>query len=157
VSAQAHAGLRVKRVYEPPEAADGLRVLVDRLWPRGLSKDKARVDLWLKDVAPSDALRRRVHAGAVPGAAFARAYAEELEREPARSAALGLMAHIAAETVTLLYAARDQERNNAVVLQAWLAAGRAASDAKPARPPGRPAPPRQQPSSAGRRPRAKPR
>jgi uncharacterized protein YeaO (DUF488 family) len=53
--------LRIKRVYEPPDTADGVRVLVDRLWPRGLSREKAKIDLWLKDIAPSDTLRRRFH------------------------------------------------------------------------------------------------
>jgi uncharacterized protein YeaO (DUF488 family) len=53
--------IRLKRVYEPPAASDGTRILVDRLWPRGISKDKARIDLWLKDIAPSGALRKRFH------------------------------------------------------------------------------------------------
>jgi len=53
--------LRIKRVYEPPDAADGVRVLVDRLWPRGLSRERAKIDLWLKEIAPSDALRREFH------------------------------------------------------------------------------------------------
>ena len=53
--------LRIKRVYEPPDTADGVRVLVDRLWPRGLSREKAKIDLWLKDIAPTDTLRRRFH------------------------------------------------------------------------------------------------
>lgn len=55
------ASLKLKRVYEAPEASDGTRILVDRLWPRGIAKDKARIDLWLKDIAPSDALRKRFH------------------------------------------------------------------------------------------------
>ena len=54
-------GFRIKRVYEPAAEDDGLRVLVDRLWPRGIAKEKARIDLWLKDIAPSEALRRRFH------------------------------------------------------------------------------------------------
>jgi uncharacterized protein YeaO (DUF488 family) len=57
----ARQNLRIKRVYEPAETADGVRILVDRLWPRGLSREHARIDLWLKEIAPSDALRRRFH------------------------------------------------------------------------------------------------
>ena len=113
--------LRVKRIYEPPSSEDGLRVLVDRLWPRGIRKDAARIDIWLKDVAPSDALRRRAHSEGV-GEAFAVAYARELEAEPARSAAQGLLERVATERVTLLYASRDTEHNNAVALRAWLEA-----------------------------------
>ena len=155
--ARARSLVRVKRVYEPPADADCLRVLVDRLWPRGLSKDKARVDLWLRDVAPSDALRRRVHAGEAPGAAFARAYADELEQEPAHSAARALLQRVGAEAVTLLYAARDPVHNNAVVLRAWLAARLGATAAKRAHPVRRPASHRPRPASAGRRRRAIPR
>ncbi|HML14993.1 MAG TPA: DUF488 family protein [Xanthobacteraceae bacterium] len=111
---------RVKRIYAPAEAGDGLRVLVDRLWPRGISKDKARIDLWLKDVAPSDALRRRVHAD--PGAwdAFVLDYAHELAREPGHGAAAELRKHLRKGPVTLLYAARNETHNNAVALKQLL-------------------------------------
>lgn len=114
--------IRVKRVYEPPGDEDGLRVLVDRLWPRGLSKDKARIDLWLKDLAPSDALRRRVHADPSEWEAFVADYHRELGAEPARSAVAELRVRLAREPVTLLYAARDEDRNNATVLRDWLEA-----------------------------------
>ena len=73
------SSLRLKRVYEQPEAGDGMRILVDRLWPRGLAKAKARIDLWLKDIAPSDALRKRFHAKPDDWGAFCAAYAAELE------------------------------------------------------------------------------
>ena len=107
---------RLRRIYAPAEAGDGLRVLVDRLWPRGIAKDKARIDFWLKDVAPSDALRRRVHADPSAWDAFVLDYAHE----PARSAAEELRKHLRKGPVTLLYAARDEEHNNAVALKRLL-------------------------------------
>ncbi|MFI5013567.1 MAG: DUF488 domain-containing protein [Hyphomicrobiales bacterium] len=113
-------GLRIKRVYEPAAASDGVRVLVDRLWPRGLSKEKARVDLWLKDIAPSDMLRRQMHGGEIGWDQFEAAYSAELAREPARSAAQALIDRIEHGRVTLLYAARDETRNNAVALKRWI-------------------------------------
>jgi uncharacterized protein YeaO (DUF488 family) len=118
--------MRIRRVYAPPGEGDGTRVLVDRLWPRGIAKAAARVDLWLPDVAPSTALRQRLHA-APPGTAgpwrrFVADYARELEEEPARSAALQLLERLASGPVTLLYAARDEAHNNAVALSGWLAA-----------------------------------
>jgi uncharacterized protein YeaO (DUF488 family) len=111
---------RIKRVYASAEPGDGLRVLVDRLWPRGISKDKAKIDLWLKDVSPSDALRRRVHADPSAWDAFVLDYAHELAREPARSAADELRKHLRKGPVTLLYAARNEEHNNAVALKRLL-------------------------------------
>jgi uncharacterized protein YeaO (DUF488 family) len=114
--------VRIKRVYEPPAAEDGARILVDRLWPRGIAKDKAKIEVWLKDVAPSDALRRRVHADPAAWDMFVLDYGRELMEEPARSAAEALLGRIAREPVTLLYAARDEARNNAVALKNWLEA-----------------------------------
>jgi uncharacterized protein YeaO (DUF488 family) len=111
---------RVKRVYEPAAKADGLRVLVDRLWPRGLTKEKAKVDLWLKELAPSDALRRFVHDDPDRWDEFVTAYASELEREPAQTAVAALRTQVKTRPVTLLYAARNQIRNNAVALKGWL-------------------------------------
>ncbi|OAP43277.1 hypothetical protein AU381_27155 [Sinorhizobium glycinis] len=110
----------LKRVYEAPEASDGTRILVDRLWPRGIAKDKARIDLWLKDIAPSDALRKRFHGKPEDWEAFSAAYAAELEGEAAQEGVRELHARIAEGPVTLLYAARDESRNNAVALKAWL-------------------------------------
>jgi len=119
--ASAHA-LRVKRVYAVAEEDDGLRILVDRLWPRGMTREKARVDLWLKDVAPSNELRRQFHGHPDHWAAFTAAYREELAREPARQAAASIIDKLATSAVTLLYAARDEAHNNAVALRDWLAA-----------------------------------
>ncbi len=112
--------LCLRRVYEPPGKDDGARILVDRLWPRGISKEKARIDLWLKDISPSDALRKRFHAKPAEWQAFCSAYAAELEREPAQSAALELFERLKRGPVTLLYAARDERHNNAVALRAWI-------------------------------------
>jgi len=114
------AGLGVKRVYAPADASDGTRILVDRLWPRGMSKDKARIDIWLKDIAPSDTLRRRVHAKQATWDQFVVDYGRELAREPGARAAQELLARIVREPVTLLYAARDETHNNAIALKAWL-------------------------------------
>lgn len=89
------ASLLLKRVYEAPEASDGMRVLVDRLWPRGIAREKAEIDLWLKDIAPSDALRKRFHGKPEDWAAFCANYAEELEGAAAQAAVVelgGLMA-----------------------------------------------------------------
>jgi uncharacterized protein YeaO (DUF488 family) len=113
--------LRLKRVYEAPQKSDGLRVLVDRLWPRGLSKDKAKVDLWLKDIAPSDDLRHRFHAKPEKWAEFKVAYAKELKEPAAQAAVEQLIEALAGRPVTLLYAARDEEHNNATALRDWLA------------------------------------
>jgi uncharacterized protein YeaO (DUF488 family) len=114
------ASFRIKRIYDAPAPDDGKRILVDRLWPRGISKDRARLDQWLRDVAPSDSLRQRVHGD--PGAweQFVFEYSIELGQEPAASAAKILLALAHDGPVTLLYGARDTQRNNAVALQAWL-------------------------------------
>ncbi len=111
---------RIKRVYEPATDDDGLRVLVDRLWPRGIAKEKARIDLWLKDIAPSEALRRRFHGDPSKWHEFVAAYDGELKREPASAAVASLREHLRSQPVTLLYAARDETRNNAVALKEWL-------------------------------------
>jgi uncharacterized protein YeaO (DUF488 family) len=113
-------GLAVKRVYEPAAAGDGLRVLVDRLWPRGISKNEARIDLWLKAIAPSDALRRRVHDGKLSWSGFTAAYRRELAQEPAKSATAELRELFRRQRVTLLYGSRDEINNNAVALKRWL-------------------------------------
>lgn len=110
---------RLKRVYEPPAADDGLRVLVDRLWPRGLSKSDAKVDLWLRDVAPSHELRREFHDRPDAWSAFVDAYAKELEGPLAR-AALAELTRCDADAITLLFAARDERHNNAAALLDYL-------------------------------------
>jgi uncharacterized protein YeaO (DUF488 family) len=111
---------RLKRVYEAPSHDDGTRVLVDRLWPRGLAKEKARIDLWLKDISPSDALRKRFHGHPDDWDAFLAAYFAELTGEAAQEAVRMVMERLKEGPVTLLYAARDEQRNNAVALLIWL-------------------------------------
>ena len=117
--------IRVKRIYEASEAGDGMRILVDRLWPRGIAKAKAQVDLWLKEIAPSDALRKRFHAKPELWVDFCATYAKELQAEPAAAAVRELRRLARKGPVTLLYAARDEEHNNAVALKAWLTRRRA--------------------------------
>lgn len=114
------AALRLKRVYDAAEPSDGTRILVDRLWPRGISKDKARIDLWLKDVSPSEALRRRVHGDPEAWDQFVIDYAAELAMPQAQAAVAELRALMAKGPVSLLFAARTVERNNAVALASWL-------------------------------------
>ncbi len=109
----------VKRVYEKPVRADGARVLVDRLWPRGVRKEA--VHTWLKELAPSDELRRWFHARPQNWEMFRRRYLKELSRSPA-AAALEELYSLAERRsqVTLLFASRDVEHNNAVVLKQLL-------------------------------------
>jgi uncharacterized protein YeaO (DUF488 family) len=109
-------GVRIKRIYEPAAKDDGLRILVDRLWPRGIAKAKAHIDLWLRDLAPSDALRHMVHDDPSTWGEFVKAYGRELKQEPAKSAVAELRKTLRGRRVTLLYAARDEEHNNAVAL-----------------------------------------
>jgi len=110
----------VKRVYELPDPSDGTRILVDRLWPRGISRDKARIDLWLRDLAPSDTLRKRFHGHPDDWDAFLAAYFVELEGTAAREATAAVVDRSRDGRVTLLYAARDEHRNNAIALKLWL-------------------------------------
>ena len=114
--------VRARRVYEPAEQSDGRRVLVDRLWPRGLSKERARLDEWLKAVAPSDELRRWYGHEPARFAEFTRRYEAELE-DPERAEALShLSEEVRSGPVTLLTATRDLERSEAAVLVARLRA-----------------------------------
>ncbi|WP_442954859.1 DUF488 domain-containing protein [Pelomicrobium sp.] len=108
----------MRRVYDPPREEDGLRVLVDRLWPRGLSKEAARVDLWLKDIAPSDALRKWYGHEPSRWDEFRRRYFAELEAHRERLEELRQQARRG--RVTLLFGARDEEHNNAVALRQYL-------------------------------------
>jgi uncharacterized protein YeaO (DUF488 family) len=110
--------LFLKRVYEPPAKDDGLRVLVDRLWPRGVKKDEAAVDLWLKDIAPSPELRRWF--GHVPRKwqEFSRRYRAELSGKASEIETL--RKRVGRARVTLLYGAKDTEHNQAVVLKRFL-------------------------------------
>jgi uncharacterized protein YeaO (DUF488 family) len=108
--------IQLKRAYEPSSSNDGQRVLVDRLWPRGLRKADARLDRWLKDVAPSEGLRRWFGHEPSRFPEFARRYRRELRADAAR-ATLSELARLAANhDVTFLYAAHDAAHNNAVVL-----------------------------------------
>jgi uncharacterized protein YeaO (DUF488 family) len=112
--------LRIKRVYKPPDDGDGVRVLVDRLWPRGLSRERARIDLWPKEIAPSDTLRRLFHDDPAGWEEFKAAYYAELGQPAAQAAVRSLLDLLSREPVTLLFAARDEDRNNAVALKEWL-------------------------------------
>jgi uncharacterized protein YeaO (DUF488 family) len=110
----------IRRAYEATTPNDGTRVLVDRLWPRGLSKERAQVNLWLKDVAPSTELRKWYGHDPAKFAAFRARYLHELEAEPGR-AALGQLRELAHEgPVTLVFGARDVEHSEAAVLQDLL-------------------------------------
>ncbi len=112
--------IRVHRVYEPLGRGSDVRVLVDRLWPRGVKKDGAPFSEWAKDAAPSAELRRWVHEDPSRWAAFVRRYEAELDACP--EAWRPLLAHARDGDLTLLYAARDAERNNAVALARYLEA-----------------------------------
>ncbi|MGO1315833.1 MAG: DUF488 domain-containing protein [Cellulomonadaceae bacterium] len=109
----------VKRVYAPVGSDDGLRVLVDRLWPRGESKDRAHLDLWLKDVAPSTELRRWFGHDPQRFEEFARRYRAELDATPGPVAELRSLVETRPR-VTLLFSAHDDAHNNAVVLAQYL-------------------------------------
>jgi uncharacterized protein YeaO (DUF488 family) len=111
--------LRIKRIYEPPDEADGTRVLVDRVWPRGMTKERAAVDLWLKEIAPSPALRKWFGHDPKRWPQFQSRYRAELDRNTAVGHLLELMIK---GKVTLLYAAHDVSHNHAVVLIEYMAA-----------------------------------
>ena len=111
-------GIRVKRVYEPPAPDDGKRFLVDRLWPRGLRKEALRLDGWLKELAPSDELRRWFGHDPAKWEEFRRRYFLELQARPEAWRPLRKAAREG--TVTLLFSARDGEHNNAVALKSFL-------------------------------------
>ena len=110
--------IAIKRVYEAPAEDDGLRVLVDRLWPRGLSKEKVKADLWLKDVAPSHELRRWFHHESALWEEFRKRYAAELDGQ--QQAVQELLKLAEKGKVTLLFSARNEEQNQAVVLRDYL-------------------------------------
>jgi len=111
--------IRIKRVYEQPANDDGYRILVDRLWPRGLTKQRAKVDVWMKQIAPSDALRKWFGHEAEKWAEFARRYRGELAKNK------GLLKEVKRlerehGTVTLLYGRKDEKQNQAVLIAAAL-------------------------------------
>ena len=111
----------LKRIYESPAPSDGTRVLVDRLWPRGLSKDRAAVDQWLRDLAPSDVLRKWFHTHTEAWPLFRKRYLKELA-QPESAAALNILYSLAnrRKRLTLLFASKNEEQNNAVVLKDLL-------------------------------------
>jgi uncharacterized protein YeaO (DUF488 family) len=111
----------LKRAYEKPSRSDGTRVLVDRLWPRGIKKEAAALDAWLRDVAPSDELRRWFHAHPALWLVFRKKYLAELS-VPAASKALQRLYELAdsSRQLTLVFASRNQEHNNAVILKQLL-------------------------------------
>ncbi|ALC15349.1 hypothetical protein DSOUD_0560 [Desulfuromonas soudanensis] len=108
----------LKRAYEDPGPQDGLRVLVDRLWPRGVSKQEAAIDLWLKEIAPSSELRRSFAHDPARWEDFRKGYFAELDGRP--DLVEILREKSAAGPLTLVFAARDEERNNAVALKEYL-------------------------------------
>ncbi|MGI9823360.1 DUF488 domain-containing protein [Agromyces sp. Marseille-Q5079] len=114
----------VKRIYAAPEASDGFRMLVDRLWPRGVSKERAELDQWNRDIAPSPELRTEWHHDPARFDEFAARYRRELDENPAAAALIALGTEH--DRVTLLFGARDEQVNHATVLLDWLA-GRGAS------------------------------
>jgi len=123
--------IAVKRAYEPPAPQDGLRVLVERLWPRGLSKQRARIDLWLKDIAPSTELRKWFGHDPSKWQEFQRRYRTELREKPDL---IKLLRKPSREgRVTLVYAARDEAHNSALALKRFLS-GRPAERARSPRP-----------------------
>jgi uncharacterized protein YeaO (DUF488 family) len=123
--------VHLKRVYDDASPEDGTRVLVDRLWPRGLSREAAKLDQWVKNVAPSDALRHWFDHDPERWPEFRKRYHAELADKPddTKSEELETLRRLAAgkKRVTLLFAAKDAEHNNAVVLKDWLSARRRGS------------------------------
>jgi uncharacterized protein YeaO (DUF488 family) len=111
--------IKIKRAYQPPDESDGFRILVDRLWPRGISKEKAKLDLWMKDIAPSNDLRKWFAHDPERWEGFHSKYSEELKD---KKQFLKEIKDIEKEklTITLLYGAKDEEHNNAVVLKDML-------------------------------------
>jgi len=111
--------VRIKRVYDAPDDEDGVRILIDGLWPRGLTRERANVDLWLKQIAPSPDLRRWFRHDPERWSEFKRRYFEELDRnDPALAE---LRSYTDRQDVTLVYSARDRDYNNAVCLVEYLA------------------------------------
>jgi len=112
--------VKVKRAYEAPSSGDGHRVLVDRLWPRGLKKTEAHLSAWLKDLAPSDELRRWFGHNPERWEEFHRRYLQELSAPEKAGLLQDLLTQARQGTVTLVFAAKDVDRNNAVVMKSQL-------------------------------------
>lgn len=112
--------IQIKRVYDPPARSDGARFLVDRLWPRGISRDDMRMDGWIKEAAPSDSLRRWYGHDPLKWSEFRRRYFEELDGRP--ESWRPILEALRRGPVTLLFAARESGHNNAAALKAYLEA-----------------------------------
>ncbi|MDE3059041.1 MAG: DUF488 domain-containing protein [Bacteroidota bacterium] len=112
--------ITVKRIYDAPEKSDGYRILVDRLWPRGISKDSAHIDEWLKELAPSDALRKWFHHDSERWQEFQKRYKAELDSSALQETLRRLGAMAKKKKVTLLFGAKDIERNNAAALASFI-------------------------------------
>lgn len=110
--------VRIKRVYEKPTKADGKRILVDRLWPRGLTKKKADIDLWLKDIAPTTNLRKWFDHDPEKWKEFKKRYHQELKKNKGQVSILN--EYLKKGVVTLVYGAKDEEHNDALVIKEWL-------------------------------------
>ena len=110
--------IKVKRIYEPPETGDGFRILVDRLWPRGISKDRAKVDLWLKEISPSNELRKWYGHAPEKWAEFRKRYFQEIRK---RKEEFDLLLKNAREgTVTFLFSSQEKKLNNAAALKEFV-------------------------------------
>ena len=109
--------IRIKRIYGKPDPSDGVRILVDRLWPRGMSRKDARIEEWRKEFAPTDVLRKWFHQDPGRWEEFQLRYRKELEAAGKRNDLRKLGERARTETVTLLYASRDESRNHATVLK----------------------------------------
>jgi len=112
-----------QRVYEPAAPDSGWRILVDRLWPRGITKTKAAVDVWEKDITPSSPLRQAYHKGEIDYTHFAALYAQELAGNPAMPGFIeSLKAHLTTGNVTILFAAKEPEKSHIPTLRAYIEA-----------------------------------
>ena len=114
--------IKIKRVYDPPAAEDGQRVLIDRLWPRGVKREEARLDDWLRDVAPSDALRRWFGHDPARWDEFQARYRREIADETHQAALAQLRERARHGTLTLLFATKDTKHNSALVIREALEA-----------------------------------
>ncbi len=123
--------INIKRIYEKPTDEDGIRILVDRLWPRGMSKEKAKLDFWFKDIAPSNEIRKLYHAAMIDFTEFRRRYLQELSEYNYNNMAKGGEAENSLEqistffkngdkNITLLYGLKDEINNNAAVLKEFI-------------------------------------
>lgn len=114
------SNVKIKRVYEQPQISDGKRILVDRLWPRGLTKEQTAIDLWMKDIAPSTELRKRFNHKPELFVEFKEYYLIELQQTQQVNLLEQIREWASTETVTLVYAAKDEIHNHAIVLQQLL-------------------------------------